>query len=130
MGPFSSESVYYRYFSPVKAIPHTRIQKYVNVDYSQNISIVGLVDEPGGGRLIAEARYATMQDRPYADTAFIEDEDYQGKGIASYLLNTLMRIARERGLQGIVADVLPNNIAMWKVYQKAPYPLRSISKTG
>ena len=126
---FSSESVYYRYFSPIKAMPHTRMQKYVNVDYSQNISIVGLVGEAGGGRLIAEARYATMQDRPYADTAFVVDEDYQGKGIATYLLDTLMRIAKERGLQGIAADVLSSNIAMWKVYQKAPYPLRSIRKT-
>jgi len=126
---FSTESVYYRYFSPIKAMPHTRMQKYVNVDYSQNLSIVGLVGEPGGGRIIAEARYVTMQDRPYADTAFVVDEDYQGKGIATYLLNTLMRIAKERGLQGITADVLPNNTAMWKVYQKAPYPLRSISKT-
>ncbi|MDX2446451.1 MAG: GNAT family N-acetyltransferase [Desulfobacterales bacterium] len=126
---FSSESVYYRYFSPIKAMPHTRMQKYVNVDYSQNISIVGLVGEPGGGRLIAEARYAAMQDRPYADTAFVVDEDYQGKGIATYLLNILIRLAKERGLQGISADVLANNIAMWKVYQKAPYPLRSVSKT-
>ena len=126
---FSSESVYYRYFSPIKAMPHTRMQKYVNVDYRQNLSIVGLVGEPGGGRIIAEARYVTMQDRPYADTAFVVDEDYQGKGIATYLLNTLMRIAKERGLHGIAADVLSSNIAMWKVYQKAPYPLRSIRKT-
>jgi acyl-CoA hydrolase/GNAT superfamily N-acetyltransferase len=126
---FSSEGVYYRYFSPIKAMPHARMQKYVNVDYSQNISIVGLVGEEGAGRIIAEARYAAMPDRPYADTAFIVDEDYQGNGIATYLLNTIMRIAKERGLQGIAADVLPTNIAMWKVYQKAPYALKSVRKT-
>jgi len=45
---FSSESVYYRYFSPIKAMPHTRMQKYVNVDYSQNLSVVGLVGGAGG----------------------------------------------------------------------------------
>lgn len=122
---FSSEAVYYRYFSPVKAMPHARMQKYVNVDYSQNISIVGLVGEPGAGRIIAEARYSAMPDRPYADTAFIVDEDYQGKGIAGYLLQTLMRIAKERGLQGIAADILPTNVAMWKVFEKAPYVLKT-----
>jgi RimJ/RimL family protein N-acetyltransferase len=126
---FSSEAVYYRYFSPVKAMPHTRMQKYVNVDYSQNISIVGLVGEPGAGRIIAEARYSAMPDRPCADTAFIVDEDYQGKGIASYLLQTLMRIAKERGLQGIAADILPTNVAMWKVFEKAPYALKSTRET-
>jgi len=126
---FSSEAVYYRYFSPVKAMPHNRMQKYVNVDYRQNISIIGLVGESGAGSIIAEARYAAMPDRPYADTAFIVDEDYQGKGIATYLLNMLIRIAKERGLQGIVADVLATNTPMWKVYEKAPYPLKTTRKT-
>jgi RimJ/RimL family protein N-acetyltransferase len=110
-------------------MPHARMQKYVNVDYNQNISIVGLVGEAGAGRIIAEARYAAMPDRPYADTAFIVDEDYQGKGIATYLLKTIMRIARERGLQGIAADILPTNVAMWKVFEKAPYVLKSIRET-
>lgn len=126
---FSSEAVYYRYFSPVKAMPHNRMQKYVNVDYRQNISIIGLVGESGAGSIIAEARYAALPDRPYADTAFIVDEDYQGKGIATYLLNMLIRIAKERGLQGIVADVLATNTPMWKVYEKAPYPLKTTRKT-
>jgi len=126
---FSSEAVYYRYFVPLKAMPHDRMQKYVNVDYSRNISIVGLVGEPGAGTIIAEARYAALPDRPYADTAFIVDENYQGKGIATYLLDMLIRIARERGMHGIVADVLPNNTAMRKVYEKAPYSLKATRKT-
>ena len=121
---FSDESVYYRYFSPIKTMPHSRMQEYVNVDYVNVLSMVGLVGEPGAGYVVAEARMAKLPDRPYADTAFIVDEQYQGRGVATFLLNTLIRIAQERGLKGICADVLPDNRAMWKVYEKAPYPLK------
>jgi acyl-CoA hydrolase len=57
---FSEEDVYYRYFSPVKTMPHTKMQAYVNIDYRNTLSIVGVVGPKGEGRLIAEARYVRL----------------------------------------------------------------------
>ncbi len=54
---FSDEAVYYRYFHSVRSMPHTKMQEYVNVDWNQVMSIVGLVGEEKNGRIIAEARY-------------------------------------------------------------------------
>ena len=64
------------------------------------MSIVGLMGEPGEGRIIAEGRYVRLHDLPYADVAFVVDEDYQGKGIATFLLKMLVRIAKEKGRPG------------------------------
>lgn len=127
---FSDRSVYYRYFSPVKAMPHSEMQEYVNVDYRRTMSLVGLVGEPGTGHVIAEARYVAFEDRPQADVAFIVDEAYQGKGIASYLLNVLIEIGKERGLKGFEADVLADNRSMLKVFEKAPYPYQAVLRSG
>jgi len=66
---FSDESVYYRYFTPLKTMPHSKMQEYVNIDYSQVMSIVGLVGDLGKGHIISEARYVKHQDRPYGDVA-------------------------------------------------------------
>ncbi len=115
---FSDEAVYYRYFSPIKTMPHAKMQQYVNVDFSQVMSIVGLVGEVGMGNIIAEARFVKWPDRPYADVAFVVDEKYQGIGVASYLYNMLIRLAKDRGLQGFTADVLTTNKAMMKVFEK------------
>ncbi|MFW6388571.1 MAG: acetyl-CoA hydrolase/transferase C-terminal domain-containing protein, partial [Desulfohalobiaceae bacterium] len=82
---FSDKAVYSRYFTPVKAMPHDRMQGYVNVDFAQVLSIVGLVGPPGRGKIIAEARYVRHKDQPWADVAFLVDEEYQGLGIASYM---------------------------------------------
>jgi RimJ/RimL family protein N-acetyltransferase len=127
---FSDESVYYRYFTPLKTMPHSRMQSYVNVDYSKDISIVGVVGEPGQGRIIAEARYIKDPHSPYGDVAFIVDEHYQGYGIATYMYQKLMRLAKERGLQGFTADVLPANKSMMRVFEKGDAEVKAALESG
>lgn len=122
---FSEEAVYYRYFSPIKTIPHSKMQEYVNVDCNKVLSIVGVVGEPGEGHIIAEARFVRDQHRPYADIAFVVDEEYQGLGIAAYLYKMLVQLARERGVQGFTADVLTSNKAMMKVFEKGDLPVNA-----
>lgn len=46
------------------------------------------------------------------------DEAYQGRGIASYLYEMLVRLARERGVRGFTADVQASNKAMMKVFER------------
>ncbi|MCJ7683705.1 MAG: GNAT family N-acetyltransferase [Desulfobacteraceae bacterium] len=128
---FSDEAVYYRYFSPIKTMPHAKMQEYVNVDYSKTMSIVGIMGEPGEGRIIAEGRYVRLHDLLYADVAFVVDEDYQGKGIATFLLKMLVRIAKEKGMEGFKADVLATNKSMLKVFESAgDGPIQAVMDSG
>jgi acyl-CoA hydrolase/GNAT superfamily N-acetyltransferase len=115
---FSDESVYYRYFSSLKAMPHTRMQTYVNVDWSDVMSIVGVAGKTGMGSIVAEARYLMDPDGQHAEIAFVVDEAYQSLGISTYLFKLLVRLARERGIKGFWADVLASNAAMMKVFHK------------
>ena len=127
---FSDETVYYRYFSPIKTMPHAKMQKYVNVDFSQTMSIVGLIGESGQGHIIAEARFVKLLNRPYADVAFVVDEVYQGLGIATYMYEMLIRLAKKQGLQGFTADVLSTNKGMMKVFEKAGLRLQAKLEQG
>jgi len=127
---FSDESVYYRYFSPVKTMPHKKMQEYVTVDYRNAMSMVGLVGEPGEGRIVAEGRYVLPGDTPYADIAFVVDESYKGKGIATFLFLQLIKIAKDRGIAGFTADVLASNKAMLKVLERSPYPVKAVMQSG
>lgn len=127
---FSDEAVYYRYFSPIQTMPHSKMQEYVNVDFRKAMSIVGVVGEAGNGKVIAEARYVMTTFRPFADVAFVVDEEYSGKGIGSYLFKRLIDIALERGIQGFSADVLASNKAMMKIFEKSPYPIKATLESG
>lgn len=123
---FSDKAVYYRYFSPIKTMPHSKMQAYVNVDYQDTMSIVGLTEEFGTEKLIAEARYAREPGDQYADTAFIIDEAYSGQGIATFLLILLIHIALPRGVKGFTADVLADNKPMLEVFKKSPFPMKAV----
>ncbi|MDD5711622.1 MAG: GNAT family N-acetyltransferase [Smithellaceae bacterium] len=127
---FSDAAVYSRYFSSIKTMPHTKMQEYVNVDYKRHMSIVGITEVEGIDRIIAEGRYVRHLDRPYADTAFIVDENYQGRGIASFLLDLLIKVARENGIEGFTADVLADNKSMLKVFEKTKFPVRASLEFG
>ena len=122
---FSDTAVYYRYFSPIKTMPHAKMQEYVNVDFGRCLSIVGLVKDIGEGRIIAEGRFVRELQRPYAEVAFVVDESFQGHGIATFMLRMLIRLAKERGLKGFTAEVLSSNKSMLKVFEKCGLPVEA-----
>jgi GNAT superfamily N-acetyltransferase len=127
---FSDESSYYRYFHSVRTMPHAKMQEYVNVDWSRDLSIVGLVGEEGKGRIIAEGRYLSIPGSLLAELVFLVDENFQSFGIATYLYGMLIRLAKERGLKGFIADVLFDNLAMMKVFHKGELPIRVNLESG
>ena len=128
---FSEKTVYYRYFHTVRSMPHAKMQEYVNVDWNQVMSIVGLVGEEGKGRIIAEARYIKIPGNPFAEVVFVVDEDYQRLGIATFLYRMLIRAAKERGVGGFVAEVLYSNIGgIMKVFKKGDLPVNAHLEGG
>jgi len=128
---FSEKTVYYRYFQTVRSMPHVKMQEYVNVDWNQVMSIIGLVGEEGKGRIIAEARYIKIPGRPFAEVVFVVDENYQRLGIATFLYRMLIRVAKERGVRGFVAEVLYSNIGgIMKVFKKGNLPVKAQLEAG
>jgi len=111
-------------------MPHAKMQEYVNVDWSRDLSIVGLVGEEGKGRIIAEGRYLGIPGSLLAELVFVVDEDFQSFGIATYLYGMLIRLAKERGLKGFTADVLFDNQAMMKVFHKGEVPVHAHLEGG
>ena len=127
---FSDDSVYSRYFHSVRAMPHAKIQEYVNVDWHQVMSIVGIIREEGEERIIAEGRYIRSPGSENAEVVFVVDEDYQSHGIATAIYLKLVQLARERGIKTFLADVLFANAPMMKVFQKGNLPIRAYLEAG
>ena len=117
---FSEEAIYYRYFHTITTMPHSKMQEYVNIDWRQALSIVGLVGEPGEGVLIAEARYlGGGPSRTMAEIALIVDEQYNNLGIATHMVQILMKLGKDRGIEVFTAEVLHSNHKIIKVFKKA-----------
>ena len=70
--------------------------------------------------MIAVGRYDRTDDTE-AEVAFLIEDAHQGRGIAQLLLEHLAEAARERGITGFFAEVLPQNRAMAQVFADAGY---------
>jgi GNAT superfamily N-acetyltransferase len=95
-------------------------KQWASLDYRQNISIIGLAQKGGHKEIIAIGSYA-KEDEQRAEVAFVVREDYQGKGVGSYLLDLLERIAKQNGYSAFTATVLRENANMLRVFKKR-YP--------
>ncbi|MFP4418970.1 MAG: GNAT family N-acetyltransferase [Desulfococcaceae bacterium] len=127
---FSPEAIRFRYFAPIREMPHDRMQEYVNVDYQRTLSVVGLDEAAAPGRIIAEGRFMREPDRPSAEIAFLVDEDYQGRGIGSFLYRMLARLARDRGIRRFTAAILSTNRKMLAVIERGPFPVTAELSEG
>jgi acyl-CoA hydrolase/RimJ/RimL family protein N-acetyltransferase len=127
---FSNTAVYRRFLFPISTMPHDKIQEYVNVDYNRVMSVVALAGEPDQEAIIAEARYAKDNQGVYGEVAFIVDEKFQGRGIATYLYKMLIRLAKERGLKGFSAEVLHANKEMMKVFENGDLAIDARLENG
>ena len=115
------ETVYYRFFQKIRIFSHAMAQEHwATVDYKKNISVIGLIEQKGHKDIMAIASYAEAENNR-AEVAFVVHDDFQGMGIASFLLEIMEKIAKKNNYKGFSAIVLPDNRSMIHVFKKR-YP--------
>jgi RimJ/RimL family protein N-acetyltransferase len=113
----SEESRYRRFFAPKRTFSEQEIEFYLNPDFVSHVALVAVVEE-GGQPVIAGGGRYIVAEPGRAEVAFAVDDPHQGLGIATRLMRHLVAIAREAGLREFVAEVLPDNAAMLKVFER------------
>ncbi|MDB1088810.1 GNAT family N-acetyltransferase [Streptomyces sp. ACA25] len=121
----SDESKYYRFFAPYPRLSARDVHRFTHHDYVERVGLAATV----GDEFIATVRYDRIdeQGRPApapadrAEVAFLVQDAHQGRGLASALLEHIAACARERGIRRFVAEVLPANSKMIKVFTDAGY---------
>ncbi|MCF8095738.1 MAG: GNAT family N-acetyltransferase [Desulfobacteraceae bacterium] len=117
----NKETISYRFFSDINTFSRKMAQKHwAHLDYRKNISLAGFVRNKGNKEIIAIGTYSKANSNR-AEVAFVVREDYQGQGVASFLLGMLEKIALDNGFKGFCATVLQENNGMLHVFNKR-YP--------
>ena len=65
-----------------------------------------------------------------AEVAFAIDDPHQKLGIATHMITHLIGIARAAGLEAFVAEVLPENMPMLKVFERCGLAMTTRSERG
>jgi acetate---CoA ligase (ADP-forming) len=124
----SAESRYLRFFSA--SVDVARVVHWAaTVDAQRRDGLVAVTGSPG--RIVAHAGWERERDRPErAEVALVIDDDFQGRGLGTILLGQLAESARSRGIELLVAEVLPSNHRMIEVFRDSGFGVRTRSLPG
>lgn len=129
VGQTSAQSLYRRFFSPRRGFTEEQIAYFVNVDFVAHVALVAVLEENGRRVIVGGGRYIVVQPGK-AEVAFVVVDRYQGQGIGAALMRHLTTIARDAGLQELVAEVLADNISMLKVFRNSGLRLGTTHEAG
>jgi RimJ/RimL family protein N-acetyltransferase len=119
----SDNSMYRRFISSRKDMPHERLQELVVIDYSKEMAIVAIIGDEENQEFVGVGRYFIDESEHSAEVAFAVRDKDQHQGIGTELLSYLTYLAKRQGLLGFTADVLAENTPMLHVFEKGGFDI-------
>lgn len=116
------ESIYFRLFSYRSELTDAGLDRIMRFDPDLEVALVATTGTQGDETIVAGGRYVVddpAAEPRNAEVAFTVEEDWHGQGLASLLLRHLAVIARERGVAAFTAEVLADNRAMLRVFERS-----------
>lgn len=114
----SAQSLYRRFFGAKRHFTDQEKSFFLDVDFVSHVALVAVLEEGGQQVIVGGGRYI-VSNPGQAEVAFAIVDQYQGQGIGAALMRHLAGIAREAGLHELIAEVLPENAAMMRVFEKS-----------
>jgi len=119
----SSDTIYRRYFGVRPHLSPAEVTRFTQVDGHARFALVAVRDTD----LVAVARYESRPGDSGAELAVVVDDALHHQGVGRLMLERLVDVAREAGLQTLAADVLAGNAAMLALLRTLGLPRRSES---
>ena len=126
----SDESMYQRFISARRDIPHQELQKFAAVDYFQKMMLVAVIEEDGMESICGLGQYGINSDMFTADVALVVRDNCQNHGIGGELLAYLTYLAKRQGLLGFTAEVLAGNDPVFHLFKKMGFAVSKRSDSG
>lgn len=124
----SDNSMYLRFASARKDMPHQRLQEFVAVDYTKNMVILAILGQEENEMVVGVGQYIIDDKAHTAEVALVVRDNYQSHGVGRELQAYLTYLARKNGLLGFTAEVLEDNSAALNLLEKMGYEV--VSKEG
>ena len=118
--------IYSRFFKVRTRFVRDDMESMYQIDYIKDLTLLAVVGEFGFGRVVAVGEYLLDQANNIAEVAFSVSKDWQGKALGKILMQKLSEAARENGIAGLMAYILPRNQGMVRLFKTLPYKVSTI----
>ena len=122
----SEDTLKGRFFQKINNVTHEMLLRLCNIDYDREIAIVAEIKKDqkkkliGTGTLIIDPNFET------GEFAILVHDDFQGKGLGYKLLDTIIGIAQEKGLERFFGLVLSGNKKMINLTRKLGFTVEDL----
>jgi RimJ/RimL family protein N-acetyltransferase len=113
----SAQSLQRRFFVTKRHFSERERAFFMEPDFRNHVALVACTEEASRSMIIGGGRYVIFEPGR-AEAAFVVIDAWQGRGVGGLLTHHLIAIAREAGLTELTAEVLPENAAMLRVFDK------------
>ena len=129
----SPESRYFRFVSTMRELSLKMLAKFTLIDYDREMALVAISCErtPDGAggfteieRIIGVSRYVMNPDLATCEFSLAIADEFNGKGLGSRMMMSIMDVARSKGLAQIEGLVLTNNAPMLKLMRSLGFDVR------
>ncbi len=126
----SRHSLYLRFHHVLNQMSQEEAKRFCSVNYDNDFALAATLGEDAEERIIAVGHFYRMPVRDRAEAAFVVEDEYQGRGIGSHLLEQLVAIAREKGIGTFESAILAENQNMMQVLQRSGFYLAEEMESG
>ena len=121
----SIESSRYRFFERIKEVTPEMLTRFCNIDYVHEIAIIAEYNTGDEKKNVGVGRLIIEPDTESGEFAIVMADDFQNNGLDRKLLNTLIKIGREKGLKNIYGLVLKDNWKMLSLARKLGFNIEA-----
>jgi acetyltransferase len=125
----SERSVYLRYFhlmSLSQRIAHERLTRICFIDYDREVALVAERCDPATGEpeILGVGRLTKILGADDGEVAVVVSDQFHGRGLGTELLARLLIVGADEKLATLKADILPDNRAVMRIFEKLGFSLR------
>ena len=126
----SDQTIINRFFSMLKSMPHRKLQQFCCIDYTNEMSLVAIAGSGPKQKIVGLGSYYLNPATQRAEIAFLVADAWQGKGIGTYMMRSLVKTSKSKNIKGLTAEVLRDNVAMIALMHKSGVPAKSTPAGG
>ena len=114
----STETSRFRFFQIIKDLPHEALVRFCNIDYDREMAFVAETRKGDRKVEIGVSRLILEPNKKRGEFAVVVADKYQAKGLGIKLVDMLIEVAKEKGVESIYGIIMGENLKMIRLCEK------------
>lgn len=105
----SKEARYFRFMANFTELTPRMLARFTHIDYDREMALMAVIEDGETVQEVGAARYSDNFDGHSCEFSIVLSDEFQGQGLAAYLMRKLICIAADKGFPVMEGTVLAEN---------------------